>query len=353
MSSHYSARITFANGIAAENVRVRMFDRDQPGQTDDDLTIQPGLSSPLGYFTVEYDASLARDQRLVTRTVPANPPFDWTPVSRTRLEEDPNDDFQPYLRFTYTVNGQEQSGTALMKSSKTEYHLPEVLEKQFLPSKHGFQFVNSFSGLFLPFALPTLPGIGNPTSVYGLCGGMSASALDFFLVNRTVPENQAIPQNGEPMQRFLYKRQLDSFGPLAEVIFRFIDWMGLPDDTPHGTQKRTQDEFEKIRSRLNRFTPVPIGLLYVKWTDTNQVWQNHQVLATGYTRDDQNRIQMRIYDPNYPTRDDVIIEGERVPLGNGIIGLRCRQRIGTAEKKLYGFFAIPYQAAIPPEDISY
>ncbi len=128
--------------------------------------------------------------------------------------------------------------------------------------------------------------------------------------------------------------------------------MGLPDDTPLGTQKRTQDEFEKIRTRLNRSTPVPIGLLYVKWTDSNQVWFNHQVLATGYTRDEQNRVQISIYDPNYPLRDDVRIEGERVAVGDGVFGLKIQQFIGGATKKLYAFFAMPYQPALPATDIS-
>ena len=215
-----------------------------------------------------------------------------------------------------------------------------------------FKFVNSFSGFFLPFALPAIPGLSNPGTVYGLCGGMSASALDFFLANRAIPIETKVPENGAPLQRFLYKRQLDSLGRFGEVIFRFSDWMGLPDDTPSGTQKRTLDEFEKIRTRLNRFTPVPIGLLYVKWADSNQVWQNHQVLALGYTRDAQNHILLHIYDPNYPLRDDVFIEAERVPVGGGEFGLRVQQRIGSTVKKLYAFFAMPYQAVIPPVDLA-
>lgn len=351
MSAQYTGRVTYANGIAAPGIRVRLFDRDTPG-SDDDLTITEGFSDAQGFFRVEYDPSRAQDSQIVTRTVPANPPFDWTPVERSFLELDPTDDFHPYLRFLYTHNGQSTSGSANLKPANAEYRLPPVLEKAFVPSQHGFQFINSFSGLFLPFSLPFLSGLGNPSSVYGLCGGMSAAALDLFLANRAVPAINQVPKNGTPIQRYLYKRQLDSFGRLGEVVMRFIEWMGLPDGTPQGTQKRTQTEFEKIRLRLNRFTPAPIGLVYVKWTDTNQVWQNHQVLALGYTRDAQNHIQMRIYDPNYPLRDDVWIDAERVPVGGDEFGLRCQQRIGNTTKKLYGFFAMPYGAVIPPEDLS-
>ncbi|MBI4927659.1 MAG: hypothetical protein HY835_07830 [Anaerolineae bacterium] len=347
----YTSRLVFANGISAENVQVRVFDRDDPGREDDDLTVEPGMTGPLGYFTLTYDASRARDTRLVKRRVPENPPFDWTLVEREYLEPDPTDKFQPYLRFDYAANGKTLSAEMPLKSSRSEYRLNTVLEQAFLPSQHGFHFVNAFSGFFLPFALPNLPGVGNPDSVYGLCGGMAASSMDFFLARRPVPTVNMPPSNGTPIQRYLYKRQLDSLGILGEVIFRFASWMGLPDDTPTGTMKRSLDEFEKMRTRLNQFCPVPIGLLYVKWKDTNQVWMNHQVLALGYSRVEANRIRIRLYDPNFPLRDDVAIEAERVPVGEGSFGLRVKQVIGTIEKKLYGFFIMPYQAVIPPEDL--
>ena len=351
MTIHYSARLTYLNNIAAQGVQVQVFDRDAPGETDDDLTVAPCFCDSAGYFKVESDSTHARDAHTVTRTVPANPPYDWTPVERTTLEPDQSDDFQPYLRFTFMLNGQTTTGSSPLKPSQREYHLPIPLEKALLPSQHAFKFVNSFNGFFLPFALPAFPGLGSPSSVYGLCGGMSAASLDFFLANRAIPTGTKVPVSGSPLQRYLYKRQLDSLGTLGEVIFRFSDWMGLPDATPNGTQKRTLDEFEKIRTRLNRFTPVPIGLLYVKWSDSNQVWQNHQVLALGYTRDTQNHIKLKIYDPNYPLRDDVFIEAERVPVGDGVFGLRCQQRIGGSSKKLYAFFAMPYQPVIPPVEL--
>ncbi|HCE18103.1 MAG TPA: hypothetical protein DEQ80_09610 [Anaerolinea thermolimosa] len=352
MPAYFSARLTYANGIAAQGVEVRVFDRDEPGHTDDDLTLSPGLTDSLGRFQVVYDPARAQDHQLVTRTVPANPPFDWTPVQRTFLEPDPGDDFQPYLRFTYTIAGKKNTGSAPLKPRQTVFQLPEVLEKPFLPTLHGFHFVNRFSGLFLPFSLPFFPDLGNPSATYGLCGGMSAAALDFFLINRAIPQTSEVPVSGAPLQRYLYKRQLDSFGRLGEVILRFIEWMGLPPDSPQGLFKRTLEEFEKIRTRLNRFNPVPLGLVYVLWKESREVWQNHQVLATGYTRDSQNRLQIRIYDPNYPLRDDVRIEAERVPVGQGQFGLICRQWIGDSPKTLHGFFAMPYQPVIPPEDLS-
>jgi hypothetical protein len=352
MSARIKASVSYANGIAAEGVKISIFDRDVPGKLDDDLTLTPGISDRQGFFSLEYDPDRYQDGSQVTVTVPRNPPFDWTLENRIRIDPDRNDSYQPYLRFSYQINGKEITHTADLKSRFRTYTLPDELPTRFTPSQHGWNFPNAFSGFFLPFALPMIPGLTNPGSVYGLCGGMTAGALDMFLTNHQIPDVSKVPENGSPIQRFLFKRQLDSMGTLGETILRFSDWMGLPDDTPHGTQKLTLDEFEKkIRPRLNKFTPTPIGMLYVKWKDSHEVWLNHQVLAVRYERDSPSRLRIYIYDPNFPNRDDISIDAEKVDVG-GDYGLRLVQRIGATEtKKLYGIMVVPYNQVTPPQEI--
>lgn len=352
MPANLTARITYANGIAAEGIKVSIFDRDDPGKMDEDLTLIPGISDRNGFFSLRYDPDRYLDASKVTVTEPRNPPWDWTLETRTRIEPDRGDHYQPYIRFTYLRNGIEVTHEADLKSSTGTYVLPDDLNKPFAPSVDGWRFVNAFSGFFLPFALPAIPGLSNPGSVYGLCGGMSAGALDLFLNNQPIPATDKVPEAGTPIQRFLFKRQMDSMGILGETILRFADWMGLPDDTPHGTQKLTLDEFErKIRPRLNRFLPTPIGMLYVKWQDSKEVWLNHQVLAVRYERNSANRYRILLYDPNYPKRDDIYIEAEKVDVG-GASGLQLVQKIGeTGTRKLYGIFAVPYKPLIPPQDL--
>jgi hypothetical protein len=352
MTIQYASRLTYANGISAQGVKVSIFDRDAPGKSDDNLTITPGLSDALGSFTVEYDPSRAMDTSQVTHLVPRKPPFDWTLEERTRLEPDPDDTFQPYLQFEYSLGNDVKTGTAPLNPSAPSYQLTDVLPARLTPTLHGFHFVNSFSGFFLPFALPPIPGLTKTNSVYGLCGGMSASALDFFLANRPIPATNQIPNAGTPLQRYLYKRQLDSLGTMGEVILRFVDWMGRPEDGQQGTNKLTLDEFTKFQPVLDRFTPQPLGLQYVKWKDTNQVMNNHQVLAHAYTRAANGVLQIQIYDPNYPDRDDISIEASPVTDTQGVPGLHCVQHVGSSfTKPLYGFFAMPYQAVIPPQTL--
>ena len=43
MASEITGKISYANGRVAQNVDVRVFDKDAPGKGDDDLTITPGL----------------------------------------------------------------------------------------------------------------------------------------------------------------------------------------------------------------------------------------------------------------------------------------------------------------------
>jgi hypothetical protein len=341
MPIRLSARLVYANGAVAKGVKVAVYDRDQPGQEDDNLTTSPGTTDEQGNFTVEYDSSRYQDSSLVTITAPRNPPLDWSLETRTVAEPNANDLFQPYLKFTYMLNGVEKSAVVDLKSKRKEYQLPQPLPHSFQPKINGFQFVNRFSGLFLPIALPF--GLGQPNSIYGLCGGMSAAAADFLLAGRKIPATDTIPATGEPLHRYLYQRQMDSLGAFGDTMLRFVDWMGRPDEGPQGTEKLNLTEFEnKIRSRLNNFRPVVLGMLYVKWSDSREVWLNHQVLAYRYTRT-PDLLKIDIYDPNYPKRNDISIEAEKTASG-----LKCVQRIGTTSKKLYGFFAIPHTPVIPP-----
>ena len=59
--------------------------------------------------------------------------------------------------------------------------------KDFKPSVHGFHFRNNFSGSPLPSGLGFLNSLVSTPSQFGLCGGMSAAAADFFIAGREPP----------------------------------------------------------------------------------------------------------------------------------------------------------------------
>ncbi|HWQ15078.1 MAG TPA: hypothetical protein VNL77_19935 [Roseiflexaceae bacterium] len=357
MPDQFSGQVLYANGVPAAGVRVRVFDRDLRGD-DDDLTLSEGLSDAQGAFGVTYERALAADTVSVTTTEPRSL-FDWTLVQRTRTFADPLDRFLPYLQFRYTHRGQERTHTVPLAAGQREFRLPDPppVSGRFTPSEHGFRFLNSFAGYPLPFTVPALPLLPNVPASYGLCGGMAAAAADFFFAGRRVPQQESVPDRRTALYRYLFRRQVDSFSPLGEPVLRFHRWGNMPEDGPLGTWQRTLAEFEQLRALFDSGVPAaPIGLVYAG--PDAPLWENHQVLACGYTATPAG-YDIRVYDPNYPLNEQVVVRCERVALQGlgGAGGLRCRRiaRVGDGQggarddvRAARGFFLMPYTPVEPP-----
>ncbi len=349
MASDLSGRVAFANGMAASGVEVRVFDRDAPGKDDDDLTIVPGISDEGGFFQVRYDPGRYKDF--------ASLPFIGLSGSGRGRKNipDPFDVYSPYLHFRSRLGGQERIHTEDLEPFEDRFQLPETIPHLFRPSRHGFQFGNAFSGYMLPFSVPFLSDSKVP-GVYGLCGGMSAGAADFLLFGREIPSASEPPQRGTKLHRYLFRRAIDSFA-MGESILRFARWMLLPDEGLNGTWRLTFNEWEKVRIALDKQCLVPLGQLRARAKNmqevTRHVWDNHQVLAYGYTRQPDGSIDIHIYDPNCRADDNVVMHIEQVQAGelNGapVYGLTCYERDCWEKRRpLRGFFAMPYEPVEPP-----
>ncbi len=359
MAEKFTGRVLFANGHPAQNVLVRVFDKDEPGKGDDDLTVEPGRSDSQGNFTVFYEPSRYLDSNTVSTQESVNVPWDLSLMTGTGRLAEITDIYLPYLEFRYTFNGRRCVFTAFMVPFQAEFRLPELPPLEFKPSVHGFKFVNNFAGYPLPFSIPNLPGLSSVGKAYGLCGGMSSAMYDFVLAGRSIPADTTVPPQGSPLHRYLYRRQVDTFGALGEYIAKFAQWMILPDNTILGVQKRTYDEFEEIRAKLDDGNAVVLGLIYVSGRTSIEIWNNHQVLAYSYSEISQTTIDINICDPNYPLRDDIVMRVERVPVGTTLIpgvpprkrtvlGFKCIQKIGNQTKNVRGFLAMPYVPVVPP-----
>lgn len=312
MSQTFTGIVQFANGAPAANVTVRLFDADVLTE-DDDLTVKPGLSDEKGVFTLSYDPS--RD-------------LDFADV------------FRPYLYFSYTHHGETRQHKADVQPNQRDYRLPEIPPVEFIPATHGFQYVNRYPGYWIPFSVPSVPDIPSVSAIYGLCGGMCATAMDFLLAGRQIPQRRRRPGRVTPLHRYIHRRQVDSLTGGTQVA-RFVRWMSLPDTAVH---LRTAEELKTLRQNLDNGIPTPIGMVYVSTKDTMQIWQNHQVLACNYKELDDGRIRILIYDPNYPRRNDVFVES----WSDGNVGVQSVQRIGKKNKVTRGYFVMPYTPQIPP-----
>ncbi len=361
MTVELRGRVLYAHGQPVSGVQVRVFDRDAPGKGDDDLTVEAGVSDADGAFTVRFAPSKYLD--VLEGGERRNPVFDWSLASLRSGRPDLTDLYQPYLEFRYEFAGRPRRHTSGLGPFRRDFRLPELPPVAFRPSTHGYPFVNRFPGYFIPFSIPSIPDIPAVNQFYGLCGGMVASSVDFALAGRAIPGEARAPRRATPLHQYIYRRQNDSLGAFGEQVVRFARWMMLPDGTAQGTHKRTHDEFEKIRASLDDGNPVPIGLVYVSAQDTLKIWENHQVLAIGYEEQPGGRVEVRIYDPNHPRRDDVVVRCERVAVGNHFLsgpparvvttfGLAGVQRVGDRTKRpVRGFFAMPYVPVTPPVDL--
>ncbi len=207
----------------------------------------------------------------------------------------------------------------------------------FVPSQHGFHFRNGFQGQIL----------GAGESAYGLCGGMSFAAADYFLANRPIPADIHAPADGTPLFKYIYSRQATSFGTLGGMGLKFVEWMQLPDDStdaqPDSTHSRTLEGLPAITGALSRGEPVVLGLVLTSTAAKGKAWDNHQVLALSSTETATGQVDIRIYDSNFPNRDDVTISITRNPT-------RIAMHIpGRRDMAIRGFFRMAYSPIVPTQ----
>ncbi len=171
----------------------------------------------------------------------------------------------------------------------------------FVPSVAGLRFANRFPPgptLRLGPLDPRWIGIGDASA--GLCGGMSWLACERFAAGLAPPLDREAPVNGSPLFDALVRRQVLS-----------LDWLRLPFRiwlmAARGPQRAARDtvtyEWPRIRADIDAGRPAMVALVRRTGIDPFRLTMNHQVVAYGYTLDED--LTVRIYDPNHPGRDDV------------------------------------------------
>jgi hypothetical protein len=228
--------------------------------------------------------------------------------------------------------------------------------------RDGFNFFNFFKPFKVPLTLPAWLNVNRIPGSYGLCGGMSSAAYDFRLARASNPnapdirKYNEVPNTGTLLHRYLLGRSLDTFGTVGIRIAQVGEWTLLPDSGLAGIRKLTLDGLSVIREKLEDGQCVVMTLIYEQTSDIKEVvskiWLNHQVLAYEFIQKSPDNFEIKIYDSNYPNRDDVVLETQQVQVGssNGqpISGLVSREVIpGDSDKVVRGFFPMDYQAMYP------
>jgi len=211
----------------------------------------------------------------------------------------------------------------------------------FLPSRQGFHFANRYPPgptVKLGPLDPRWIGIGDAST--GLCGGMCFTVRDLFEAGVDVPLDREPPANGSPRFQSIVRRQVVS-----------LDWLRLPirfwlrsalGGSFGGDRARTafEREWPKIRREIDEGRLVMLGLLRVAALSPFKLTGNHQVIAFGYAEDGRG-VTLRLYDSNWPDRDDVTATLRLDP------ALRPSGLEQSTGEPLLGWFVAPYSPADP------
>ena len=176
----------------------------------------------------------------------------------------------------------------------------------FLPSVNGLHFANHWEPgptVRLGILDPRLVGVGDAKA--GLCGGMSWFVRERFESGAPIPPDVAAPANGSPLFRAIVRRQVLSLDWMR-VPLRFWRLASMP---PAALARRTLEvEWPRIRAEIDAGGLAMVGLIRHHGWNPMHLDRDHQVLAFAYETDGPGgAITIRLYDPNWPNRDDVAI----------------------------------------------
>lgn len=192
----------------------------------------------------------------------------------------------------------------------------------FLPITHGLHFANRFPPgptLRLGPLDPRWIGVGDAAN--GLCGGMAWFVRERFAAGLPIPPDTQTPANGSPLFQALVRRQVKSLEWLrAPLGFWWIGAFG-----PERTARRSREaEWPRIRATIDAGRLAMVGLVRHQGLNPFNLSRSHQVVGYGYEIEGET-VRLRIYDPNWPDRDDVavVIETDliRQSTGEALFGI--------------------------------
>lgn len=195
------------------------------------------------------------------------------------------------------------------------------MKTNFDPLTHGYKFANRFE----------FKGIKKLTSefknklIYGMCGGMVFTALDYYFDQRKVPKFQKPDELSLNYAKYLWKRQTESMS--LRALIKLIYFALIPQSI--SINKSIENELPMVIDLLLDNLPAP--LIIIRSNFFQNPTHNHQVLVTEINNDN-GVIEMILYDPNHPQiSPGIIVDKEK------------RELTQTTGEFVRGFFINKYK----------
>ncbi len=166
------------------------------------------------------------------------------------------------------------------------------MKTNFNPLSHGYSFPNRFEFK----GISRIKKIIKSNLIYGMCGGMVFTALDYYFDQYNLPDYKAVEELPLSYTKYLWKRQTQSVS--ISVLLKIIQFASI--SISKSMQKSIQIELPKIIDRLNDGLPAPIVI--IRSSLFQNPTHNHQVLVTGYIVNGST-LDLELYDPNHPKSD--------------------------------------------------
>ncbi len=163
------------------------------------------------------------------------------------------------------------------------------LNTKFTPLTHGYSFPNRFE--FTGFT--KIVKFVKSKLIYGMCGGMVFTALDYYFDQRKIPEFKAVRELPLNYTKYLWKRQTESVS--LAVFVRIIQFASFTKS--QAIQKSIQEELPLILDRVGDGLPAPIVI--IRSSLFQNPTHNHQVLVIGF-EEKADQLELMLYDPNHP-----------------------------------------------------
>lgn len=263
-------RITDKTGSGISYNRIRVLAYDQDPKSDDDFMGSDEISNNGNYYIKvekeKWDKAFKSNRRK---------PDVYIIVQYLGAGNKGKSRWVKLYRSNQRTNA---SGTVVINPKITVRS--EKVSTCFLPSKHGWNFGNSYDKAI------KFIGIKLGTVGAGFCGGMVFSAFDYYNKNEAIPERTDIPKEGDSLFKHLYNRQLTSFDS-GKVIVKVISWINKADKAHkhrgHSVGYLTKQQMHRIRKEIDVGKCVPIVLVRNEGlTKTLKASDSHQVLVYKY-----------------------------------------------------------------------